>query len=54
MSQTFTAALPRHRAAHCTDVSSRPNSATRAGFVAVFAQALIHCSADRLMILVHD
>ncbi len=50
MSQTFTAAPPCHR----TDVSSRLNSAIRAGLVAVFAHALTCHRADRTMIPVHD
>ncbi|QTN44514.1 hypothetical protein H7683_16140 [Ectopseudomonas mendocina] len=54
MSQTFTAALPCHRAGHCTDASSRPNSVFRTGFVAFFAHALACCSEDRLLIPVHD
>jgi len=54
MSQTFTAALPCHRAGHCTDASSRLNSAIRAGLVAVFAHALTCHRADRTMIPVHD
>ena len=54
MSQTFTAPLSCHRAGHYIDASSCPNSATRAGFVAVFAHAFIRCSEDRLLIPVHD
>ena len=54
MSQTFTAALPCHRAGHCTDASSRPHSAIRAGFVAIHASALTCYREDRLLIPVHD
>lgn len=53
MSQTFTAALPCHRAGHCT-AASCTNSATRAGFVAVFTHAFTGCSEERLLIPVHD
>ncbi len=54
MSQTFTAAPPCHRAAPRSDASSRTTSAPRAGLVAVFAQALICCNEDLLLIPVHD
>ena len=54
MSQTFTAPLTCHRADARRDVSSRLPRATRAGFVSVFAQALIRCNEDLLQIPMHD
>ncbi|WP_277374142.1 hypothetical protein [Pseudomonas sp. AA-38] len=54
MSQTFIAALPCHRAGHCTDASSRPNSAIRTGFVAVHAHALTCRREARLPTPAHD
>lgn len=54
MSQTFTAATCCQPAHLHIDASARQHSTACTGFVAIFAHALIHCSADRLMIPVHD
>ena len=54
MSQTFTAATCCQRAHRYIAASSRQYGAACTGFVAIFAHALIHCSADRLLIPVHD
>lgn len=55
MSQTFTAATCCQRAhRHIAAARTRRDSAACTGFVAIFAHALIHCSADRLLIPVHD
>ena len=54
MSQTFTAATCCQRAHRHIYVRTRHNSTACTGFVAIFAHALIHGSAGRLMIPVHD
>ena len=54
MSQTFTAANCRQRAHHYVAASPHQDGTACTGFVAIFAHALIHCSADRLLIPVHD
>ncbi|UYP29450.1 hypothetical protein OEG79_15490 [Pseudomonas sp. Z8(2022)] len=52
MPQTFT--LPCHRAGHCANAGRYPSGAIRAGYVAVFAQALTCRSEDHLLIPVRD
>ncbi|WP_417701144.1 hypothetical protein [Pseudomonas sp.] len=54
MSPTFTAVTCCQRAHRRTVASARQDSATHAGFVAIFAHAQACCSADRLLIPVHD
>ncbi|WP_178094804.1 hypothetical protein [Pseudomonas sp. 8O] len=54
MSQTFTAATCCQRAHRYIAASPRQYGAACTGFVAILAHAQACCSADRLLIPVHD